>query len=42
VKFDGCLDYAITFRFDPKDKNYPFKGTSASAYDYKVQPKNEW
>jgi hypothetical protein len=41
VKFDACLDYAITLRFDAKDKKYPFKGTSASGYDYKLQPKDE-
>jgi hypothetical protein len=39
VKFDACYDFGITLRFDPRDQHYPFKGTSASGYDYKVQRK---
>jgi hypothetical protein len=36
VKFDACYDFDITFRFDPHDQHYPFKGTSGTGYDYKV------
>ena len=39
VKFDGCIDWDITLRFDPKDKRYPFKGKSGKFFDYKVQAK---
>ena len=38
VKFDACYDKNITLRFDPKDKEYPFKGESEKV-DYKLKPK---
>ena len=29
VKFDGCQVKDVTLRFDPNDREYPFKGKSA-------------
>ena len=38
VKLDGCNDPNITLRYDPNDKEYPFKGESKNV-NYKLKPK---
>jgi hypothetical protein len=38
VKYDGCYDTGITLRYDPDDKEYPFKGESPNVY-YKLKAK---
>ena len=39
VTHDGCMDVSIELLFDPKDSDYPFKGTSPRGYRYKLKVK---
>lgn len=39
INHDGCIDYGITFLFDAKDQDYPFRGKSPRSYEYKLKPK---
>ena len=39
VNYSGCLDPAITVRFDPNDHEYPFKGKGANCSEYKLKAK---
>jgi hypothetical protein len=39
MKHDGCMDYGITFLFDAKDQDYPFRGKSPRGYEYKLKAK---
>jgi hypothetical protein len=40
VKFDQCLfPKTNAFRFDPNDREYPFKGTREHGYDVGLRPK---
>ena len=39
VKFDGCLRQNVTLRFDPNDREYPFKGNSEGDFEWKVKRK---
>lgn len=36
---DGCIDSGITFLFDAKDQDYPFRGKSPRGYEYKLKAK---
>ena len=36
---DGCVDFGITFLFDAKDQDYPFRGKSPRGYEYKLKAK---
>jgi hypothetical protein len=38
VKLDGCYDTNISLRYDPNDKEYPFKGESKNV-NYKLKAK---
>lgn len=38
VNLDGCNDTGITLRYDPDDKEFPFKGESANV-NYKLKAK---
>lgn len=39
MKHDGCVDYGITFLFDAKDREYPFRGKSPRGFEYKLKAK---
>jgi hypothetical protein len=39
MEHDGCMDYGITFLFDAKDQDYPFRGKSPRGYEYKLKAK---
>lgn len=39
VKFDGCLRQNVTLRFDPNDREYPFKGNSEGDFEWKLKRK---
>ena len=39
VKFDGCLRQDVTLRFDPNDREYPFKGKSEGDFEWKLKRK---
>jgi hypothetical protein len=39
MNHDGCMDYGITFLFDAKDQDYPFRGKSPRGYEYKLEAK---
>lgn len=39
VKFDGCNAKDVTLRFDPSDREYPFKGKSANGYEWTLKRK---
>ena len=39
MNHDGCMDYGITFLFDAKDQDYPFRGKSPRGYEYKLKAK---
>jgi len=39
VKFDGCNAKDVTLRFDPSDREYPFKGKSADDYVWTLRRK---
>lgn len=39
MQHDGCMDYGITFLFDAKDQDYPFRGKSPRGYEYKLKAK---
>lgn len=39
VKFDGCLRQNVVLRFDPNDREYPFKGTSDGNFEWKLKRK---
>jgi hypothetical protein len=34
---DGCVDYGITFLFDARDQDFPFRGKSPRGYEYKLK-----
>lgn len=36
---DGCKDYGITFLFDAKDQDYPFRGKGLRGYEYRLRAK---
>jgi hypothetical protein len=36
---DGCVDFGITYLFDAKDQDYPFRGKSPRGYEYKLKAK---
>lgn len=39
VKFDGCNVKDVTLRFDPNDREYPFKGKSAKNFEWTLKRK---
>ena len=39
VKFDGCMVKDVTLRFDPNDRDYPFRGESAADFKWKLTRK---
>jgi hypothetical protein len=39
VSFGGCNVKDVTLRFDPNDREYPFKGKSAADYEWKLKRK---
>ncbi len=39
VKFDACLRKNVTLRFDPNDREYPFKGNSEGDFEWKLKRK---
>jgi hypothetical protein len=39
VKFDGCRDPGLLLKFDPKDQDTPFRGTTPRGYEWKFRVK---
>jgi hypothetical protein len=39
VKFDACIRQNVTLRFDPNDREYPFKGNSEGDFEWKLRRK---
>lgn len=39
MKHDGCVDYGITFLFDAKNQEYPFRGKSPRGFEYRLKAK---
>jgi hypothetical protein len=39
VKFDACNVKDVTLRFDPNDRDYPFKGKSTANYEWTLKRK---